>query len=383
MIKPLQYIPFRRPFSYILPKMLLTITYIIVTTLAVITRTIALAFDGAVGFGAIATGGNDGIVVHVTTLADSGKGSLREAVSGRNRNIVFDISGYIKLESAIALSSDLTINGTSAPGNGIGLMGAEVSASGQSNIIILNLRMRQGTLDLNRGQSAFNMGHASNVIMDHCSIEYGQWDSIDAVGAVNITVSNSIIALPIGQQFGAHVETGPSTFYRNLWVSVHNRQPLSKDNTQYINNVVYNFHAGYTSGNTRGHFSHDIINNYFISGPSTTKASDDYFQIDSKQAVYAIGNFLDSNRDGFLNGASANVVNSSTIRSKPWASSSLRLASMPAKDAVFYVIANAGAQPRDELDTYVVHVAKSLGILGKLCKDQNDTGVSNSGYGTL
>jgi hypothetical protein len=355
----------------------------LVTALAFAIEASALAFDGAVGFGAIATGGNSGTTVHVTTLADSGSGSFRDAVSSSNRNIVFDLSGYIQLESAISLSSDLTIDGTTAPGNGIGIMGAEVSASGKSNIIIRNLRMRQGTLDSDSGHSAFNMGAASNVILDHCSVEYGQWDSIDAVGTVNITVSNSIIALPIGQQFGAHVETGPSTFYRNLWVSAHNRQPLSKDNTQYINNVVYNYQAAYTSGNTGGDFSHDIINNYFIAGPSTTSSSDDYYQMDSNQAVYASGNYLDSNKDGALNGAAANAVGDSSVLSEPWASTSLGLASMSAADAVTYVMENAGAQPRDELDTFVVKVASSLGTQGTLYKSQDDTGVSNGGYGTL
>jgi hypothetical protein len=34
------------------------------------------AFAGAVGFGAIATGGNSGTTYHVTTLADSGTGSF-------------------------------------------------------------------------------------------------------------------------------------------------------------------------------------------------------------------------------------------------------------------------------------------------------------------
>ena len=34
------------------------------------------AFSGAVGFGAIATGGNGGTTYHVTTLADSGSGSF-------------------------------------------------------------------------------------------------------------------------------------------------------------------------------------------------------------------------------------------------------------------------------------------------------------------
>jgi pectate lyase len=220
----------------------------------------AIAFTGALGFGAIATGGTGGTTVHVTNLNDSGSGSFRDAVSKSNRIIVFDVGGYIELSSAVSLSSSLTIDGTTAPGGGIGFMGGEISASGKNNIIIRNIRIRQGTLDSDTGKSAFNMGKASNVILDHCSLAYGQWDTIDAVGAVNITVSNSIIAFPIYQQFGAHVETGPSTFYGNLWVSAHNRQPLSKDNTQYVNNVIYNYQAAYTAANTGGIFSHDIIN---------------------------------------------------------------------------------------------------------------------------
>ncbi|KOS20949.1 putative pectate lyase C [Escovopsis weberi] len=316
----------------------------------------AQAFPGAVGFGAIATGGNGGTTVHVTNLQDSGTGSFRDAVSQSNRNVVFDVSGYIRLSSPVSLSSHLTINGQSAPGNGVGIMG---------------------------GESAFNMGKASNVILDHCSVEYGQWDSIDAVGAVNITVSNSIIAVPIGQQFGAHVETGPSTFYRNLWVSAHNRQPLSKDNTQYINNVVYNYQAAYTSGNTGGFFSHDIINNYFITGPSTTSSKNAFYQMAADQSVYAVGNFLDSNNDGVLNGSPDNTVGSSVVLASPWASTSLGLATLSATDAVTYVLANAGASPRDELDIFVVNTVKSFGSQGMLYKSQGNTGVSNGGYGTL
>lgn len=341
------------------------------------------AFDGAVGFGAIATGGNDGTTYTVTNLDDSGSGSFRDAVSGSNRNIVFDVGGYIVLESAVSLSSDITINGQTAPGDGIGVMGAEVSASDKSNIIIRNLRMRQGTLDDDSGKSAFNMGDATNVILDHCSFAYGQWDTIDAVGAVNITVSNSIIALPIGQRFGAHVETGPSTFYGNLWVSAHNRQPLSKDNTQYINNIIYNYQAAYTAANTGGDFLHDIINNYFITGPSTTSASDDYYQMNSGQSVYASGNYLDSNKDGTLNGAAANTVGDSTVLSSPWASDSEAMAVYSAADAYTAVLAGAGASPRDEVDTFIVGIVESLGTEGTLYSDQSATGLSNDGYGTL
>lgn len=341
------------------------------------------AFSGAVGFGAIATGGNGGTTVYVTNLNDSGTGSFRDAVSESDRIIEFQVSGYIVLESAITLSSDITINGQTAPDPGIGIMGGEVSASDKSNIIIRNLRMRQGTLDTDTGKSAFNMGDASNIILDHCSVEFGQWDSVDAVGAVNITVSNSIIALPIGQQFGAHVETGPSTFYGNLWVSAHNRQPLSKDNTQYINNVIYNYEAAYTCADTSGDFYHDIINNYFIAGPSTTSAGDAYFQVNSGQTVYATGNYIDSNKDGILNGAADNTVGSATVASSPWADTSLSMATLSAAEAYTSVLENAGASPRDELDTYVVSLVESLGTEGAIIGNQDDTGLSNGGYGTL
>lgn len=217
----------------------------------------ALAFPGAVGFGSVATGGTGGTVYTVTNLDDSGTGSFRDAVSESGRIVNFDVSGYIQLESAVSLSSDLTINGSTAPAPGVGIMAGEVSASDQDNIIIVNMRFRQGSLDSDSGKSAFNMGGGSNIILDHCSVAYGQWDSIDAVSTVNLTVSNSIIAFPIGQQFGAHVEGGPATFFGNLWVDIHNRQPLAKANTQYINNVIYNYQAAYT---TAGKYPTDHTN---------------------------------------------------------------------------------------------------------------------------
>lgn len=341
------------------------------------------AFPGAVGFGAISTGGQGGTTYHVTNLDDTGTGSFRDAVSASNRIVVFDVSGYIELASAVSLSSHLTINGSTAPSPGIGIMAGEVSASGKTDIIITHLRIRQGNLDTDTGRSAFNMGSASNVILDHCSFAYGQWDTVDAVGAVNITVSNSIIAFPIGQQFGAHVETGPSTFFGNLWVSAHNRQPLSKDDTQFINNVIYNYQAAYTSGNTGGYFSHDIINNYFIAGPSTTSSKNLYYQMAADQSVYATGNYLDGDKDGTLNGAADNTVGSSTVLATPWASTSLGLVKWTAAEAVTSVLASAGAVPRDEVDAFAVETVQSLGTSGVIYTNQASTGLSNGGYGTL
>ncbi|KAK8014802.1 hypothetical protein PG990_008098 [Apiospora arundinis] len=345
----------------------------------------AEAFPGAVGYGAVATGGAGGETYTVTTLADSGAGSFRDAVSQPNRIINFSVGGYIELKSIIALSNGLTINGQTAPGGGIGVMGAEISGSGRNNIIIRNLRMRQGLRDTDgKKKSAINLGKARNVILDHCSLAYGQWNSIDAVKVTNLTVSNSIIALPVGQQFGAHIEGGPTTFYRNLWVSAHNRQPLAKGDTQFVNNVVYDFQSAYTAGNSGGKFRHDILSNYFIAGPSSTDPQKGiFFQMNSNQAVYAAGNFLDADRDGRLGGSAHDNVDKSTVAPQPWDGSSKGLASMSARDAYAYVVDNAGAMPRDEVDSYVVDTVKSLGTRGKIVKDQASTGLSNGGYGTI
>jgi hypothetical protein len=341
------------------------------------------SFPGAYGFGSQAAGGRGGTVYHVTNLNDSGAGSFRDAVSQGDRIVVFDVGGYVHLQSAVSVSSNITIAGQTAPGGGIGIMGAEVSLSNHSNIIVRDVRFRQGSLDPLRGKSALNMGEGSDIILDHCSFEFGQWDSIDAVKTSDFTVQNSIIADPIYQRFGSHVERGPSTFYRNLWVNAHNRQPLAKDNTQYINNIVYDYQLGYTVANTGGYFSHDIVNNYFISGPATTNAYDNYFQMNNKQSVYAVGNFLDSSPDGVLNGSADNNVGPVVVLTSPWAPTTNAIPTISAQDAFTSVVESAGSFPRDPLDSFVVAQVNSLGTQGQMYNDQSDTGLSNGGYGDI
>lgn len=342
-----------------------------------------VSFPGAFGFGASATGGRGGTVYHVTNLNDSGTGSFRDAVSVSNRIVVFDVGGYIVLQSPVSVSSNLTIAGQTAPGGGIGIMAGEVSLSAQTNIIMRNVRIRQGNQDPLTGKSALNMGTAHNIILDHCSFEYGQFDSVDAVGTVDFTVQNSIIADPIGQQFGAHVEVGPSTFYRNLWVNAHNRQPLSKDNTQYINNIIYGYQSAYTVADTDGLFSHDLVNNYFIAGPETTSAGDAYFQVNSNQSIYAVGNFIDGNQNGVLDGTASNTVGSAQVLTAPWASTTSSIPTLSAAAAFTSLLASSGAIPRDSVDTFVLGDVTSLGTKGQLYKDQSLTGLANDGYGVL
>ena len=344
--------------------------------------TTVAAFPGARGFGAVATGGRGGSIYHVTNLNDSGNGSFRDAVSQPNRVVVFDVGGYVQLASAVSVKSNLTIAGQTAPGGGIGFMAREVSFANASNVIVRNVRFRQGDLDPEADKSGINFYMASNLIFDHVSIEFAQWNNIDSVGASNITVQYSINADPIGQQFAAHTETGPYTWYNNLFANAHNRCPLAKANTQYINNVVYNYQAAYTAGNSSGHFLHDVVNNYFITGPRTTKASNAFYQL-TNQSVYNTGNVLDSNRDGALNGSTLALGAGATALSAAWSTATAGIPTVSAAEAYTAVLAHAGALPRDQVDTLVLADVRSLGTAGNLWASQSATGLGNGGYGTL
>jgi hypothetical protein len=296
--------------------------------------------------------------------------------------VVFDVGGYITLASAVSVSDNITIAGQTAPGGGIGIQNDEVSFTSATNIICRGVRFRQGTNTDDTGESAVNLGDATSAILDHCSFEFGEWDSVDAVGAVNFTVQNCIIADPIGQQFGAHVETGPATFYNNVWINAHNRQPLDKCNDQYIDNIIYNYQAAYTAADTSGDFSHDILDNYFITGPSTTSASDCFYQMDSNQSVYSTGNLLDSNKDGTLNGSSVSP-SGVTVLSSPWSSTTSSITTLSAANAYASDIVFSGVLPHDSVDALVISQVQSLGTVGSIITSQSSTGLGNSGYGLI
>lgn len=345
-----------------------------------------LAFPGALGFGKKATGGRGNGVYHVTNINDTGAGSFRDAVSQGNRIVVFDVGGYVNLQTAVSVKSNLTIAGQTAPGDGIGFMGREVSFNAASNVIVRYVRFRQGLLDSDAKKSGINLLNASNLILDHVSIEFAQYDNIDAVGATNITVQNSIDADPTGQQFAAHTEMtgGFFTWYGNLFANAHGRCPLAKSNTQYVNNVVYNYQYAYAAGDTSGVFWHDIVHNYFIAGPSTTSPGDYFFQMNAGQTVFINGNLADTNKDGTLNGTNAGYPAGTTHAAT---ASSADTGTMPTTSAVASfaaVVADAGASlHRDQVDALVIADLSSLGKSGSLWTTQTATGFGNSGYGTL
>ncbi|HEY7375359.1 MAG TPA: hypothetical protein VIF57_24585, partial [Polyangia bacterium] len=174
----------------------------------------AMAFPGAQGFGKKATGARNGVVYHVTNLNDTGAGSFRDAVGSSNRFVVFDVGGYVSLVTAVSVKSNITIAGQSAPGGGIGFRGGEISFANQSNIIMRHVRIRPGSDTASTEDDALSLYKAHNVMIDHSSFEFAPWNNIDAVSddwqnapMTDVTIQDSLIADPTGQQFGAHTES--------------------------------------------------------------------------------------------------------------------------------------------------------------------------------
>jgi pectate lyase len=341
-----------------------------------------LAFPGAEGFAAHATGGRGGTVYHVTNLNDSGAGSLRDAVSKGPRIVVFDVGGYINLKSALSVSSDITIAGQTAPGEGIATFGYEVSLSNSHNLIIRGIRFRQGiTVDTQAKKSAINMVSAQNVIIDHSSVEWGRWDTIDMNMCTNVTVQYDIVGEGVDpQRFGCLCQSDNVTFSHNLWINDQSRNPKAKGTVQYVNNVVYNWGVtGYVGGHSGANHEADLINNYFIAGPDSSEHFVGEFAPTDK--IFQSGNYIDASKKGTLDGrlavaddfgkgtGAATLVKEATVRSP------VPVTTDTAQAALEKVLAGAGCSlHRDAIDQSLIAEVKTFGKEGKIIKNQSEIG---------
>lgn len=92
------------------------------------------------GFGAAVTGGSPSRVYRVTSLADSGPGTLRAGLaSTASQYIVFDVEGTIKLSSRMDVLSDKTVDGR---GRNIVIDGTLRLPSGTRNVILSDVTIQ-------------------------------------------------------------------------------------------------------------------------------------------------------------------------------------------------------------------------------------------------
>ena len=248
------------------------------------------AFPGAEGGGMFTFGGRGGKVITVTSLADSGPGTLREACeTGGARNVVFNVSGIIRLKSPLMIRAPyITIAGQTAPGDGVCIAGESVWID-THDVIIRHMRFRRGETNVGRRDDAIGGNAIGNIMIDHVSASWGLDENMsiyrhmydDGTGkekreklpTVNITIQNSIFSEALdtwNHSFGSTLGGENCSFIRNLWANNTGRNPSIGWNGvfNFVNNVIFNWmHRSIDGGDHTAMYN--IINNYFKPGPVT------------------------------------------------------------------------------------------------------------------
>ena len=273
-----------------------------------------VAFRGAQGYGANATGGRGNgtagstQLALVTNLNDSGTGSLRAALTMTGKRVIVPrVSGYVRLASRIEPTGDFTFLGQLAPG-GFGIrpntlpkdISGYLRIVGVSNVIVRYLTVRSGenTIGYTSNDCIRVSSGASNVILDHVSASYAT-DEVAQLGtnADLVTLQNCLLAYPLelpGQPEPAHAYatlvygTGRTSFVRSLIANVRERVPevYATQKLQWVGNVVYNFRAGAVitvqSDNVLSYV--DFQRNSYLPGPWTSTDKDVRFR--NRSGIY-------------------------------------------------------------------------------------------------
>jgi len=272
------------------------------------------AFPGAEGWGANTVGGRGGIVVEVTNLNDSGAGSLREAIMGYTvpRTVVFRVGGTIELQSLILIqeaNSYVTIAGQTAPGDGIQLKdwGIQVDKGG-SEVIVRYLRIRPGPVAGNNdaftiwGSDYHQPQLSSNIILDHCSFEFGPDENVGVNGWVEgFTMQWCILGEGCANDLGMDMliyndERLEGSIHHCLFAHSADRHPLMGDTKKLDmrNNVIYNWYNNNPT-KMRDGVGCNFINNYWIDGPETKPTNKMVIYVPGKKNTSGIEIYLEGN----------------------------------------------------------------------------------------
>ena len=202
-----------------------------------------LAFPGAEGAGRLAAGGRGGAVLRVTSLADSGPGSLRAAIEARGpRTIIFDVAGTIRLATDLVIREPrVTIAGQTAPGGGIALADQTLVVRAD-DVIIRHIRARRGDRLPGEGDAIW-IERGRRIILDHVSASWSIDETLSASsryregeGYYDLSVQWSIIAESLRRSHHSEGEHGYGSlirgghgarisFHHNLWAHHVARMP--------------------------------------------------------------------------------------------------------------------------------------------------------------
>ncbi len=370
-------------------------------------------FPGACGCGSDTAAGRGGTIIRVTTLSDSGPGSLRAAleVSGP-RIVIFEISGTIVLAEDIDMRHPyVTVAGQTAPAPGITIRGAAIRIV-THDVLIQHLRFRTG--DRSGGppydnrdalgvesQAASGDEEAFNVVIDHCSFSWGVDENVAFFWPEvhDITISNSIMSEALNSplhpkgpyhSMGLLVGDGINdvTIAYNLFASNRNRNPRLKGGTTsaVINNLMYNsggpnVHIGDYEG-TGGAIFASVVGNLAIPGPDSPNTADYTVLLDDENIagtktmlnsrVYVSDNACEAGGNCVENrvGSGAILVGSPPSQAPLPVGCEI----YPSGQVMNRVLSQAGARPGDwdPVDLRVLSDVSTRG--GRLISSQDDVG---------
>jgi len=284
------------------------------------------------GFGADTVGGSGGESYVVTSLADSGPGTFRDAVSVSNREVTFAVGGTIELSSTVRVTGHhLTIDGSTAPHPGItitaahsGVTGALFDIRGANDMIVRHIRV----IDAPDPVSGDNLriwdgGRAGDGNVDIC------------ISAHDITIQWSIIAETVKNSL---IRTGLTniSLHHNLFIAGDERNPQLDDATSVdmVNNVIYGWASNYGT-RLRNGASANLVKNYYLPKSGSDEANAVVITPDAG-AVYMEGNILPPS-----------CTTSGTTQTRMAAPPVDEMSPVEALEAV---LEEAGAHPRDADD---------------------------------
>lgn len=350
----------------------------------------SFAFPGATGFAKNAKGAYGKYqasknvadlpkVVYVDNLNNDGAGSLRAALTASYpRVVVFRVGGTITLSSVINITSPyITIAGNTAPGGGIAVKGGTLSIR-TSEVIIRNIRVRNGA---NNGTDGIGISASGsklkNILIDHCSVSWSADEQIGINGTnggvENLTIQNCLIAegfaghgfgvLANGQLSNTSYITNVS-IHRNVFVSNEGRNPRFGAYVKgtVINNLVHNW--GARASDFSDASAGDVLYNKFKPGTNTTasgkgKAIQVMWEGSANKSKMYIGNNV--NTGGNVVYAYPTSTATASLVSVPYYSNSI-YGFTPTTDYATLeneLLATAGAFPRDAVDARLISEYKA------------------------
>lgn len=371
------------------------------------------AFPGAEGGGMYSFGGRGGRVIEVTSLADSGPGTLRDACEqGGARIVVFNVAGIIHLTKPIDIRAPyITIEGQSAPGDGVCIAGESVWVD-THDVVVRFMRFRRGATDVTRRDDAFGGNPVGNIMIDHVSGSWGLDEVMsmyrhvynrgtkpEKLPTVNITMQNCMFAEGLdtyNHAFGSTIGGLNSTFMRNLWANNISRNPSVGmfGDFGFANNVIFNWWDRSADGGDNNSLF-NFINNYYKPGPITSINKPVGHRILKPESgrspeskglfgkVYANGNIMEGNEavtknnwDGGIqigDMPDAGRYTDSIRADKPFPMAHVTI--IPTKEAYDYVLTNVGAflPKRDAVDTRIIKEVRT-GVISYVPGTDNSNG---------